>query len=254
MELVFGIALGIMLSLFFSFGPAFFSLLQTSVHYGFRKAVPFAYGVGLSDLSIVVLLLTVLSGVDMTAILHNVYVASIAGAVLIAYGIYTFNKRCVQASREGSVIKFRSKDNPKWIAVGFRGFILNFINPLIWIYWISIISVVSGSFDLSTTDGRMIIFFIGVLGATVSMDALKCRLASMLQRVLTPNIMNIVNKVTGIILIIFSVMLIMQMIQYQKQPTHTEDSSVTFVQKFMEVKDSTQHNHNGTIPFSNKNK
>ena len=253
MELLYGIVLGIMLSLFFSFGPAFFSLLQTSVHYGFRTSVPFAYGVGLSDLSIIVLLLTVLSGVDMSAILHNVYVASIAGAVLITFGIYTFNKECQQASEEGAVIKFKAKDHPKWYAVLFRGFLLNFVNPLIWIYWVSIISVISGSLNINTNDGRMFIFFAGVLGATIGMDVIKCRLASMLQRVLTSKIMDIVNKVTGLILIVFSVTLIIQMLQYNSQTTHPEDSSTIFVQKFMDAKDSTQ-THHATIQYNQKHK
>ena len=46
-----GILGGIFLSLFFSFGPAFFSQIQASIHYGFRNAYPFALGVSTSDVA-----------------------------------------------------------------------------------------------------------------------------------------------------------------------------------------------------------
>ena len=49
-ELILGIACGIALSLFFSFGPAFFSQLRTSIQYGFKKSYPFAFGVSAGDI------------------------------------------------------------------------------------------------------------------------------------------------------------------------------------------------------------
>ena len=82
MELIIGLLCGIALSLFFSFGPAFFGLIQNSIQYGFRKAMAFAIGVSLSDVIVVFLMLTVLKNLDMEAALHNVYVASIGGAII----------------------------------------------------------------------------------------------------------------------------------------------------------------------------
>ena len=86
-ELLLGIVCGIALSLFFSFGPAFFSQLQSSIQYGYRKAFPFAFGVSAGDIIIVFLMLTVLKNVELYEILHNTYVAIIGGAVLSAMGI-----------------------------------------------------------------------------------------------------------------------------------------------------------------------
>ena len=93
MELLIGIAAGCVISLCFSFGPAFFSLLQNSIHYGYRSTLPFVFGVNANDIVNVTLLLTVLRGVDVETILHNPWVASIGGAVLLALGVFTFTRK-----------------------------------------------------------------------------------------------------------------------------------------------------------------
>lgn len=216
MVLLFGILCGIALSLFFSFGPAFFSQLQTSVHYGFHRSVPFAFGVCASDTLIVFLMLTVLKGVDLFAVLRNVYVASAAGAVMIIMGIYTFRKKTeITTSTNDSTIKFKIEDAPRRITVLLRGFVINFINPFIWIFWVTIIALISGEFDIPTNSVKMYVFFIGELGATLGLDILKCKLASLLQRVITAKVMNIVNKCTGVILVIFAGYLVVSMMVYQ---------------------------------------
>lgn len=97
---------------FFSFGPAFFSQLQTSIHYGFHRSVPFAFGVFAGDAFIVFLMLTVLKNVDMYEILHNIYVASIAALVMVFMGIYTFRKTAAEEPK-GDAIKFRVEDLPR---------------------------------------------------------------------------------------------------------------------------------------------
>lgn len=240
MLLLYGIILGIILSLFFNFGPSFFSLLQTSVHYGFRRSVPFTYGVSLSDILMVVLLVTVLSGIDMNALLHNMYVATIGGAVLSTFGIYTFNRQAQNANETGDVIKFRSSDNPSWYNVTIRGFLINFFNPLIWFYWVSVISVISGYSDIDTKDGRLLIFYIGILTAALGCDVIKCRLASLLQNVLTAKIINIINKISGLILIVFAAYMVVSMVQYQIHPKEQERNSTVFIQRFMETADSNR--------------
>ena len=94
-----------------------------------------------------------------------------------------------------------------------KGFLLNILNPLIWLYWVSIITFLSAEMDLSVRDRYF--FFIGMLLAVFGTDVLKCRLAAMLQHWFTARIMNIFNKITGIILIAFSLYLVISMIRYQ---------------------------------------
>ena len=106
------------------------------------------------------------------------------------------------------------KDVPKWYSVYLRGFLISFFNPLVWIYWLSIITLASGSFGVPTN--HLFLFFGGVLLTTVSMDVLKCKVASMLQRFLTARVLNIFNKVVGIILLGFAIYLVVSLLLYLK--------------------------------------
>ena len=136
-ELILGILCGIALSLFFSFGPAFFSQIRMSIQYGYRKSYPFAFGVSASDIIIVFLMLTVLKNVDLYELLHNVWVASIGGFVLVLMGFYYLKKEVKTYEDKQSKIKFKSiGGDPRRRTIFMQGFVINLANPLIWIYWV----------------------------------------------------------------------------------------------------------------------
>lgn len=210
LNILLGIGCGIVISLIYSFGPGFFTLLQTSVHYGFKKARPLAFGINFSDWTTCFLLLTILHDVSMAAILHNIYVALVGGCVLASFGVYFFTRKAKDAESEGTVMKFRSENAPNALVVWLRGFAINFFNPLMWIYWLSVITLASGTFGLEKNS--LYLFFVGVLLTTVSLDVVKCKLASMLQRFLTARVLNIVNKSIGIILIGFALFLVLSLV------------------------------------------
>lgn len=226
MEFIIGIICGVLLSLFFSLGPAFFALIQNSIHHGFRKAVSFAAGVSLSDVVIVLLMLTVLSNLDLNALLHNVYVSIIGGLATGIFGVLTYRSKVKSAASADSRLKFSTEQVTHRWQLMLKGFLLNILNPLIWLYWVSIITFLSAEMNLSVTERYY--FFIGMLLAVFGTDVLKCRLAAMLQHWFTARIMNIFNKITGIILIAFSFYLIISMIVYQ---TKGEDATPQNMQK-----------------------
>jgi len=225
-ELLLGIVCGIALSLFFSFGPSFFTQIRTSIQYGFKKSYPFAFGVSVGDVIIVFLMLTVLKNADLYSLVHNVWVASIGGGVMILMAIYFFKKEVTSLEGyEGKEprIKFKSKDGePRRRYIFFQGFLINFINPTIWIYWISVITLITGELNMSIFERY--VFFIGVMGSTLGMDILKCKLASMLQRIMTAKVLNVTNKVCSIILFCFAAYLIISMIVYQTSPAKDNPS------------------------------
>lgn len=216
MELLIGILCGIVLSLLFSFGPAFFGLIQNSVQNGFRRASWFAVGVSVSDIIVVFLMLTVLKSVDMEAAIHNIYVASIGGVGIILMGIYTFRKKMKTSRDKRGRLRFSNgEDVHRWQML-VHGCLLNILNPFIWIYWISVITLLSGEMELGPTDRY--VFFAGLLMATLGCDLLKCRLASLLQTWFTARIMNTFNRVVGVALMAFGVYLIVAMVLYQTNP------------------------------------
>lgn len=251
-ELLLGIACGLALSLFFSFGPAFFSQLRTSIQYGFKRAFPFAIGVSFGDFLIVALMLTVLSNVNLYEALHNVWVASIGGAVLVAMGIHTFRKEVTTLEGKESRIKFKSKGGePRRLMVLMQGLVINFFNPFVWIYWVSVIALITG--ELNMKLGQQYVFFIGVLGTTLGLDILKCKLASLLQRIITAKLLNITNKVCAIVMFGFAGYLVGSMILYQVSPKAREreqqqqPNSTEVIKKIhsLKIQDSSQ---NGRLP------
>ena len=158
-------------------------------------------------------MLTVLSNVDLNALLHNVYVSIIGGAATCIFGVLTYRSKVKSAGSGEGRLKFSSIEVTHRWQLMLKGFLLNILNPLIWLYWVSIITFLSAEMDLSVRDRYF--FFIGMLLAVFGTDVLKCRLAAMLQHWFTARIMNIFNKITGIILIAFSLYLVISMIRYQ---------------------------------------
>lgn len=216
MEFLIGILCGIVLSLLFSFGPAFFGLIQNSVQHGFRRASWFAVGVSVSDVIVVFLMLTVLKNVDMEAAIHNIYVASIGGVGIILMGLYTFRKKMKTSRDKRGRLRFSNGEDVHTWQLLLHGLLLNILNPFIWIYWISVITLLSGEMELAPADRY--IFFAGLLIATLGCDLLKCRLASLLQAWFTARIMNTFNRVVGVVLMVFGVYLIVAMVLYQTNP------------------------------------
>lgn len=228
MEFLIGILCGVVLSVLFSFGPAFFGLIQNSIQHGFRRALAFVFGVSLSDIVVVFLMLTVLKNVDMGAIMHNIYVACAAGVGIITIGIFTFRKKAKVERNRKSQIKFKTdgSDNTRQLLI--HGFLLNILNPFIWLYWISAITLLSGEMELLPAERYS--FFAGILLASLGVDILKCRLASLLQTWFTARVLNIFNKVMGLVLIGFGIYMIASAIVYNVNPRVREKEQNTLPQ------------------------
>ena len=241
MEFLIGILCGVILSLLFSFGPAFFGLIQNSIQHGFRRATVFAVGVSLSDIVVVFLMLTVLQNVDMAAVMHNVYVALIGGIGIAAIGVHSFRKKASVTKGTNGHAKLKFSDNESLGTLLLHGFLLNILNPFIWVYWISIITFLSVEADLEA--GERYVFFAGLLIATLGCDMLKCRLASLLQTWFTARVLNLFNKVTGLVLMAFGVYMVVSMILYQTNPKIREKEQESTPQSTRIIQ--SLHNHMG---------
>ena len=182
------------------------------------------FGVFASDALIIALLLVVFSvtGVNdefLYSLLRNPFVASIGGGILIVMGIYDLRKKNrVRVPSKSSQDKIKScyKRKPSQRTNFINGFVLNLCNPLVWIYWVSVTVLVSG--ELSIPTANMYLFFIGVLATTCGLDLLKCKLASLLQKVITARVLDIFNKVTACILFVFAGYLIVSMLRFNLDP------------------------------------
>ncbi len=200
-SLIEGIILGITLS--FMIGPAFFSLIQTSINRGFNAGVQLAVGVALSDLFIVFLyFFGIIHIIDLP--IFQLLFGSIGGVILIIFGIYTYLKKEIIHNTHGLEIKIQTN---KAITYIVKGFSLNFANPFVWLFWITIVAGVSSSLQ---TKQNIIAFFVAALGTVLATDILKCFISHKIKRLLSPKIMFLINKIVGILLLGFGIVLIIR--------------------------------------------
>ena len=93
---------GVLVGLTFAvlLGPAFFSLIQTSIHRGFRSGVFLAIGIFVSDLTALILAYfgaTQFLGNDPR---ENTLFSIIGGIILIIFGTFTFIRKVKNPSSE----------------------------------------------------------------------------------------------------------------------------------------------------------
>jgi threonine/homoserine/homoserine lactone efflux protein len=207
------IVLGLTLSIVFGFGPAFITLIQTSIHRGFRSAAWFSFGVFLNDFLMVSL--CVLTSIQVVAEgdKEMFFFSLGAGIILILFGIFTYTRKVKEDNFKG--IKERTDeiidenkerfkkddDTPKWFVFVGKGFVLNILNPFVWIFWFSTVAVTAGT--MGGNKLKLMIFFGIVLATCLGCDILKAKGASFLKRFFNAKRIRIMNNVIGVGLVLF---------------------------------------------------
>lgn len=196
---------GILIGLPFVFviGPALFSILQTSISKGFYSGMQLAIGISLSDMLIMFLCYF---GLIQYFENDNFQIAlGIGGSVImVIYGIYMFNKRTGQQP-----INKEIKLKINWFGVFteiIKGFFLNIMNPFLWILWLSIVS--SGTTRNSPPEA--ISFMLGIVSMIFTTDLLKSFFANKIKTILSSNVIIIINKVAGILLLLCAIFLMIK--------------------------------------------
>jgi len=207
------VVFGLTLAIVFGFGPAFITLIQTSIHRGFRSAAWFALGVLLND--VIMVSLCVLTSIQVVA--NNdreLFFFSLgAGIILILFGIFTYTKKVKEDNfksikeRTDEIIdenreEFKKDDDtPRWFVFLGKGFVLNIMNPFVWIFWFSTVAVTMGTMEGNKI--RVLLFFAIVLGTSFGCDILKAKGASFLKKFFNAKRIRIMNRVIGWGLVLF---------------------------------------------------
>lgn len=207
------IVLGLTLSIVFGFGPAFITLIQTSIHRGFRQAAWFALGVCLND--VLMVSLCVLTSIQVVANGERemFYFSLGAGIILILFGIFTYTRKVKEDNFKG--IKERTDeiidenkenfkkddDTPRWFVFLGKGFVLNILNPFVWIFWFSTVAITAGTMEGNKL--KILLFFAIVLGTCLGCDLLKAKGASFLKKFFNAKRIRILNIIIGVGLVLF---------------------------------------------------
>jgi len=201
-----GILLGFTVAIIL--GPAFFSLLQTSIYRGFKAGVMLAFGIFFSDF-----LLISLCYFGFMQIFDNpenqLSIGIIGGAILIVFGIVTFTRKPSLGDRVNQNDDTKAK-KPKIIAYVGKGFLMNTLNPFLLIFWIGVVSFATTNYGLDHKS--LILFFSGTLGTILLTDFIKCYLAIKVRKFLNLHVITWMNRVVGITLAVFGLVLIIRVV------------------------------------------
>lgn len=202
--ILWAVLIGLFLALVVNMGPAFITLVQTSLHRGFRSAAWFATGVILNDAMVVSLCILTSVQVVMKSSFEAALACIGAGVILLLFGIFTYRRKVKE--RDAYIEKKSQEfieakdDKPSWIVFLGKGFALNILNPFVWLFWFSAVAIVAG--NMGGNKVSTIVFFALILGTTYALELLKAWGAAKLKKFLNAERTTLMNKVAGVLLML----------------------------------------------------
>jgi len=193
-----GIGQGFLISIL-SFGPSFFTLINSGIKGGKSEGFRVALGIFLSELIMALICFFGLSRF-FTLIEFQLAFSLFAATAISFIGIRGFYKKYQHF--------LRSMEQPAAKSKSFiKGFTLNLINPFVLFLWISILAIVSVYYDKNEPQYEIsiLINLVSILFTLLLMDLGKVYLSDLLGRKLSRRVYYIVNKYFGIILLIIGI-------------------------------------------------
>jgi threonine/homoserine/homoserine lactone efflux protein len=197
-----GLSLGLLLSILI--GPVFFTLIKTSLENGATKGLSVAFGASASDMFI-------MSGCFLSLI--NISLDQLSGKViglfsslaLLSTGVYMIFKPSnhpegfSNSTASGGMIKNFTK-----------GFLVNSLNPFVFIFWMGIAGIISTTYH---EDNFAILFFAsGLLISTLVTDMIKVFISGKISKVLKDSHIQFSSMVIGVIYILYAIQLLIRLL------------------------------------------
>jgi threonine/homoserine/homoserine lactone efflux protein len=206
-----GLLLGLILSI--SIGPVIFAILKQSLTNGHKAGYVFVAGVSMSDISLL-FICNFFTSFFTLALAHKALIAMLGAGFLLVMSVYTlFFKRIVFEGGEDSKEKLMSKRD--LVSTFLSGFFMNTLNPSVFLFWFAWTAAISANAEETENPlmYRIIVFGTCLLFVLLS-DLVKVALAGKLRPKLTLQNMIIINRVSGIIILIFSAALFYGALHY----------------------------------------
>jgi len=202
-----GIAMGLLLVI--SVGPVIFTVIKQSINNGRGGGFSFVIGVWVSDFLLVVL--SNLFSTLVTTLMSFEMQIGIAGSIfLVAMGLYYIFLKKVHVHPEEVSISLKTSDHAK---IALQGFLLNTLNPAVIAFWLTAATAIAVSHSIRE---RIIIFTTALL-LNMCADIAKVTLAGKLRKKLTVKNIRLINKISGLILVIFGTVLLFGVLFFVKK-------------------------------------
>jgi len=206
-----GLLLGLILSI--SIGPIIFAILKQSLTSGRNAGFAFVAGVSFSDMSLLIIcnVFTTLFTIVLT---HKSIIAMLGAGFLLLMGLYTLFFKKIQLEKVGEqhTKKMRTRE---LVGVFISGYLMNTLNPNVFLFWFAWTAAIGTN---ASETNNPILYKVLVFGTCLVFvllsDLLKVVLANTLRPKLTEKTMLWVNRVSGIIILIFSAALFYGALNY----------------------------------------
>ena len=203
-----GLAMGLLLVI--SVGPVIFTVIKQSINNGRAGGFSFVIGVWISDFLLVVLS-NLFSELVTTLLDFKVQIGIAGSAFLISMGVYyIFFKKVHFHPEDLALPPLKSSDHAK---IALQGFLLNTLNPAVMAFWLTAATAIAVSHSIRD---RIIIFATALI-LNMSADIIKVSVAGKLSKKLTIKNIRLINKISGLILVIFGTVLLFGVLFFLKK-------------------------------------
>lgn len=184
-------------------GPVFFTLLKSSLEYGFKAGFTVACGIILGDAICVALALGLLGD---TTFLRDpdtlLYIGITAGIIVFLLGLRYYFRPSLETG--GKEIKLKAS---KYLGFFTQGFLVNFINPFVFTIWFGYTAIAQNNYPAYNDQ---VLFLAAALLGIFSTDILKAAFAHFLKIFLRIDWLTRIYKIIGIILIVSGIGIIIR--------------------------------------------
>lgn len=199
-----GLLLGLILSI--SVGPVVFAIIKQSLTNGHKAGYVFVAGVSASDM-VLLFICNVFTSLFAIVLNHKTTIALLGAGFLLLMGLYTLIFKKIKIENIGD----DKQKTMKWHnLLGFfaSGFLMNTLNPSVFLFWFAWTAAIGNSAgETNNPNTYKLIVFGTCLGFVMLSDLAKVALASTLRPRLTEKNLVWINRISGIIILIFSAVL-----------------------------------------------
>ena len=188
-----GYVIGLALIVFI--GPVFFNLLKSTLQYGIVSGLWVAFGIFISD--VVCVLLCAFGAAAFFKNQNNQFlIGTIGGVILILLGFKYLLFPMIKTKEEKLTL-----NTSDYFGFFAKGFLVNFVNPFVFLVWLGIIKMASIKYGGFNQD--LGLYLSGALLGILTTDSAKAFFANRLKVLLNPDFLCWVYRSIGVLLIGF---------------------------------------------------
>ncbi len=207
-----GLLLGFILSI--SIGPVIFAILKQSLTNGRKAGYIFVAGVSASDI-VLLTICNLFTGFFAMALSHKALIAIVGAGFLLLMGLYTLFLKKI-TFEPGDQDKDKTMRKRDLLGIFASGFFMNTLNPNVFLFWFAWTAAISATANESNDalHYKLIVFGTCLLFVLIS-DLVKVLLADKVRSRLTLRNMVVINRLSGVIILVFSAALFYAALNYR---------------------------------------